>query len=204
MNEKTPRLLKKRQFHSRMFAVAAIFFVFVSSPMMPAGQFPRECMLWLGYALIIIGAMGRAYCSVFIGGRKNDEVIRSGPFSVVRNPLYVFSFIALVGVGLQSGMFILLALLVAAFTAYYPMVVAKEEAFLLDKFGETYENYLREVPRWKPNFKLWNEPTHSDCQPKFIRKTLMDASVFFLAMPIFSFIHTLQAHEVIPVWFMLP
>lgn len=204
MVEITPKLLKKRQFHSRVFAIAAAMLMFISSPLMPANAFPRECMLWVGYLLVIIGSMGRAYCSVFIGGRKNDEVVRSGPFSVVRNPLYVFSFIALTGVGLQSGMMIMLALLLSAFMAYYPLVVAKEEAFLLDKFGEPYAAYLREVPRWRPNFRLWSEPEHVDCQPKFIRKTLMDASVFFLAMPFFAVIHALQSQEIISIWFILP
>ncbi len=145
-------------------------------------------MLWLGYALVIIGAFGRIYCSAFIGGRKNDEVVREGPFSVVRNPLYVFSFLALVGIGLESGMFTLLALLVGAFILYYPLVVDKEEAYLKNKFGEPYAAYKREVPRWKPNFKLWKEPEQVDAKPKFIRRTAMDAAIFFLPLPCFSLI----------------
>lgn len=204
MTEMHPKLLKKRQFHSRMFVAAAILLAFISGPHSQAETFSRACMTWVGYALVIVGAMGRAYCSVFIGGRKNDEVIRSGPYSIVRNPLYVFSFLALVGVGLQSGMFMMLALLVSAFMAYYPMVVAKEEAFLLHKFGAPYEAYLREVPRWKPDFKLWNEPEYVECQPKFIRRTLMDAAVFFLPLPFFAILHALQAQQVVPVWFLLP
>ncbi len=199
-----PKLIKARQTHSRIFAILAVAFVLVSQPLLDEGSFTRQLMLWLGYLLVIFGAMGRAYCSTYIGGRKNDTVVRAGPFSVVRNPLYVFSFIAVAGIGLQSGMFTLLALLVGAFILYYPLVVEKEEAFLLSKFGPEYETYMREVPRWWPNLSLWKEPDQFDAKPKFIRRTLMDATIFFLPLPCFALIETLHANGILPLWLTLP
>lgn len=199
-----PKLLKARINHSRIFAVILLLMLLISKPLFDANHFPRECMLWLGYAMVIFGAFGRVYCSAFIGGRKNDEVIRSGSFSVVRNPLYVFSFIAMVGIGLQSGMLLVTGVLIAAFVMYYPLVVEKEEKFLENKFGEPYAVYKKEVPRWIPNLKLWNEPEQVDAKPKFIRKTMLDASVFFLAMPCFTIINALQTHSILPVWLTLP
>ncbi|MGE3713905.1 MAG: isoprenylcysteine carboxylmethyltransferase family protein [Alphaproteobacteria bacterium] len=198
-----PKLLKARQYHSRIFAVVVVAALLVAEPMMGWGHM-RNFFMLVGYAMIIFGAFGRAYCTVFIGGRKNDVVVRSGPFSVVRNPLYVFSFIAMVGVGLQSGMITLTALLVVAFMFYYPMVVAKEEGFLSHKFGEPYEAYKREVPRWIPNLKLWNEPEHTETQPKFVRRTMGDAAIFFLALPCFILISILQGSGILPVWFVIP
>lgn len=199
-----PKLLKARQNHSRIFAAAVVALLFVSKPMLQSGSFLRELMVWLGYAMVIFGAFGRVYSSAFIGGRKNDEVVRSGVFSVVRNPLYVFSFIAMVGIGLQSGMLLLTALLIASFVVYYPFVVAKEEGFLAHKFGEPYEKYKAEVPRWLPNLKLWNEPEQIDAKPKFIRRTALDAFVFFLPLPAFALIAHLQFSGILPVLFTLP
>lgn len=199
-----PKLLKERQRHSRIFAVVLVIVLLVSKPMFTAGNFPRECMLWLGYAMVIFGAFGRVYCSAFIGGRKNDEVVRIGPFSVVRNPLYVFSFIAMVGIGLQSGMLLVTAILIAAFVLYYPLVVAKEEAFLVHKFGEQYIKYKQEVPRWIPNLRLWNEPEQVNAKPEFIRKTALDAAIFFLPLPSFSLISSLQTDAILPIWLTLP
>src|SRR5579871_3425525 len=116
-----PKLLKARQLHSRIFAVLAVLLLLISQPWMADDNPLRQMMMWLGYALVIAGAFGRAYCSAFIGGRKNDVVVREGPFSVVRNPLYVFSFMAAVGIGMESGMFVMLALLAGAFILYYPL-----------------------------------------------------------------------------------
>lgn len=203
MNDNAPKLLKARQYHSRIFAGLAVTFLLVTAPEMAAHEFPRECMLWLGYALVIAGAMGRAYCSAYIGGRKNDVVVRGGPFSVVRNPLYVFSFLAVAGIGLQSGMLTLFVLLAAAFLLYYPAVVAREEAFLAQKFGNDYLQYMHDVPRWIPNLRLWNEPDAIESHPRFIRRTLMDAAIFFLPMPCFAIIEALHAHNVLPVWWTL-
>ncbi|MFW0776640.1 MAG: methyltransferase family protein [Rickettsiales bacterium] len=199
-----PKLLKARQFHSRLFAFGIIVLLLVSQPLMEAGSFMREAMLWIGYALVPIGAMGRVFCSVFIGGRKNDVVVRDGVFSVVRNPLYVFSFIATVGIGLQSGSWVMFALLTGVFVLYYPLVVAKEEAFLKHKFGEPYEKYMREVPRWFPNMELWQESEQLDAKPKFIRRTIGDALIFFLPMPCFAILNALHASGTLPVWLSLP
>ena len=199
-----PKLLKARQLHSRIFAVLAVLLVLFTQPLIHPGTLPRQIMLWLGYTLVIVGAFGRIYCSAFIGGRKNDVVVRDGPFSVVRNPLYVFSFLAVLGIGLESGMFVLVGLLCGAFMLYYPIVVAKEEAFLKNKFGEPYETYMREVPRWWPKLKLWNEPEQYDAKPKFIRKTAMDAAIFFLPLPCFIFITMMHAFHTLPVLFTLP
>jgi hypothetical protein len=161
-------------------------------------------MVWFGYALVIAGAFGRIFCSAFIGGKKNDVVVRDGPFSVVRNPLYVFSFIAVVGIGMESRMITVLFLLVASYVIYYPKVVAKEEAFLKHKFGEPYEKYMQEVPRWIPNPKLYREPETFESMPKFIRKTAMDAAIFFVPLPCFIIISSLQHYEWLPVWLILP
>jgi protein-S-isoprenylcysteine O-methyltransferase Ste14 len=199
-----PKLLKARRNHSKLFAILAIALLLVSQPLLPEGDFVRELMLWVGYVLVIFGAMGRAYCSTFIGGRKNDEVVREGPFSVVRNPLYVFSFIAVVGIGLQSGMYTMLFLLAGAFMLNYPLVVEREEAFLLNKFGAPYETYMQEVPRWIPNPNLWREPEQFDARPRFIRRTLLDATFFFLPLPCFALIGMLHAHGVLSLWLTLP
>lgn len=199
-----PTLLKSRQFHSRLFAVAAIFLLCTTAPEMPLDAFLRQIMLWVGYLLVIIGAFGRVYSSAFIGGRKNKRVIRIGPFSVVRNPLYVFSFIATLGIGLQSGMLTLAFALALAYAVYYPFVVKREESFLRHKFDESYEAYLREVPRWWPNFKLWDEPIETECRPKFIRHTMRDAAAFFLPFPAFMLVASLQAAHILPIWLTLP
>ena len=71
-------------------------------------------VLGLGLAAIIVAIVGRAWCSLYIGGRKNAQVMQDGPYSICRHPLYFFSTIGATGFGL-----LLDSLLLAALFAYY-------------------------------------------------------------------------------------
>jgi protein-S-isoprenylcysteine O-methyltransferase Ste14 len=199
-----PTLQKTRIKHSRILVAAVMLaLLFVR----PAGS-PDALVALLrdgaGVALVMFGVFGRVYCSLFIGGRKNTLVVRQGPYSVVRNPLYVFSFLAMLGVCLLSGMLALLVVMVAAFVFYYPNVVRREEAFLMAKYGEAYAAYVREVPRWLPCLSLWQQPELVEVKPEFVFKTMRDASVFLCVPLYFYVVELLQAQQVVPVWLMLP
>lgn len=187
-----PKLQKSRIRHTRVF-----LWLLFPLLIMGHGLFGYEgwidlAMETVGYALVIMCVLGRGYCALFIGGRKNDELVMQGPFSVCRNPLYFFSFLGVVGIGMQSDMLLLLGLLVVGFAFYYRIVIRKEEAFLSHKFGEAYATYKARVPVFLPKMSLWVEPESINTQPKFVRRTLTDAVAFFLPMPIFEMLEMLN------------
>lgn len=188
------KLLKARQRHSRWFVILLLLPLTLFSAARLDGGLLETLMEWIGFALVVVCVLGRSYCSAFIGGIKNERVVREGPFSMVRNPLYVFSFIGVVGIGLQSGKLTLLALLVASFVVYYRFVVQKEEAYLTEKFGDDYRRYCTETPRWFPKLDRWNEPAEVVVRPYFIRHTMLDATVFFLPWPCFKLLALMQQH----------
>jgi len=197
-------LLKARIRHTRMFFFALLPFILFSRGMLAEDGAAHALMGWAGYLMVIVCVLGRGYCSAFIGGRKNDMLIAEGPFSLMRNPLYVFSFIGVMGIGLQSGMATLALTLSLCFMFYYPKVVAREEAYLLNRFGDVYRDYMRKTPRWLPQWKNWIEPEYISTQPRLFRETLRDASVFFAAFPIFALLGWLHQQGIIPVYFLLP
>lgn len=196
------RLLKSRITYSRLFAVFALALVLTSTAKWNAVTV--WALAWLGYPLVITGVFIRVYCSVFIGGRKNDELITDGPFSIVRNPLYVGSFIALAGIGMQTGSVTLLALLVGGFLAYYPFVIRREEAFLNQRFGDAYRRYMADTPSAIPSFKCWHSPAELACKPHNILRTMLDGLVFFLPLPVLSMVRLMHEHGQLPVMWLLP
>jgi len=103
-----------------------------------------------GLVLLVVCTFGRLWASLYASGYKDEVVIERGPYAAVRNPLYLFSFIGVVGMGLVSENLLVLGLAPLVFLVYYPFVVRSEERFLLARFGAAYADYLRRVPRFVP------------------------------------------------------
>ena len=102
----------------------------------------HEGMEAFGLLLIAICIVGRAWCSLYIGGRKKAEIVHRGPYSISRNPLYVFSFMGAFGMGAQSGSVTIATLFLVLTYLVFLATVKREEAWLAGEFGEPYKAYM--------------------------------------------------------------
>jgi protein-S-isoprenylcysteine O-methyltransferase Ste14 len=153
----------------------------------------------VGTMLIVIAIIGRTWCTLYIGGRKRKELVRTGPYSIVRHPLYLFSLIALAGVGAQTGS-IIVALLALVAMGWPLAAVARQEEKVLDElFGAEHAAYVRDVPALIPNPKLWSDVETLEVRPAFVGRTFLEASLMLIAIPIVELVHALQARGVLPV-----
>jgi protein-S-isoprenylcysteine O-methyltransferase Ste14 len=191
-------LLKARVRHTRIFLALLVPLVAVTSPSWPESSLPHEAMEWAGHLLVPAGVLIRVFASLYIGGRKNDELITDGPFSIVRNPLYVGSFGATTGLALLTGSLVMTALLALSFAAYYSATIAREEVFLHRKFGVRYRRYARRVPRWIPSPGLWESPEELAAKPRFVLRTILDGSLFLLCIPILESLCELRSAGAVP------
>ena len=62
-----------------------------------------EALQLAGLGCVACAALGRIWTSVFIAGFKDQLLVRSGPYAVVRHPLYALSMLAMLGLGLTTG-----------------------------------------------------------------------------------------------------
>jgi len=83
-------------------------------------------LLVLGYALTGVGVIGRVWCLSYIAGHKTADLVTDGPYSLCRNPLYFFSLLGAVGVGLGSSTLTFPLLVMVGFAIYYPAVIKAE------------------------------------------------------------------------------
>ena len=174
--------------------VVALLFVGSRS----AGHF-HEYIEAFGLSLIVAAIIGRMWCTLYIGGRKSAEIVRSGPYSVTRNPLYVFSTIGAMGIGAQTGSLIVaLGFGILCYVAF-SIVIRAEEKFLEQNFGEPYRAYCRDVPRFFPKLSLYNDDATVTVKLDRLYHTFTDGLVFFVAYPFFEFIEYLQGIDVLPV-----
>src|ERR1700694_765604 len=171
-----------------------IALVVVADSRWPGGHPVHETIEWIGISCIVFAIVGRTWCSLYIGGRKTRMLVAVGPYSVCRNPLYVFSIIGGAGVGAQLGSFVLAAAGgVLAWLVFF-LVALKEEEALTAAFGENYRRYIERVPRFLPRWRLWRDVETLEIRPRAVLITFVDACVFPVAIPLaggFEFLHEL-------------
>ncbi len=114
---------------------------------------PRSATI--GTLLIVLGMIARIYTVAFMSDDTqdspgSDQLITSGPFALVRNPLYISNILITLGVVFYSGVVILGTLILGFFVFQYHCITKYEESSLLAKFGDEYQRYMDRVPAWVP------------------------------------------------------
>jgi protein-S-isoprenylcysteine O-methyltransferase Ste14 len=169
-----------------------------------SGGFLHEAAEIGGMILIAMAIVGRSWCTLYIGGRKAHEIVAMGPYSISRNPLYVFSLIGVAGIGLQTGSLVLGLLLAAVALAIFLPVILSEEGALASNFGAEYEAYRARVPRFGPRISAWRDTETVVVHPRRLWRTFAEALLFLLAMPLCEAIDRLQDAGYLVPLFHLP
>lgn len=79
-----------------------------------------------------------------------DHITQTGPFSAVRNPLYLGSLVELFGFALCLGW--PAAVIYSGLHAWrYHRIILHEEELFRSDWGSQFDQYCKKVPRWIPN-----------------------------------------------------
>ncbi len=84
------------------------------------------------------------YWSGMVMVKVGHRIIKSGPYRIVRNPMYTGLLIAYVGAAIAIGELLAFVALIIGIAAVWIKIKAEEE-ILLEKFGEEYLQYKRDV-----------------------------------------------------------
>ncbi len=143
--------------------------------------------IFIGLTIVVIGELFRYWGVVYAGsatrttsGVGANQLIVSGAFAHLRNPLYLGNILIYLGVGIMSmALFPYLQIVALAFfTFQYYFIIAEEEEFLLKTFGKKYEAYKAEVPKLIPRISAYksddtkNQPLKLKAGLKSERRTL--------------------------------
>jgi protein-S-isoprenylcysteine O-methyltransferase Ste14 len=102
--------------------------------------------------LVLAGYLAKTGLSIVFGEeREKPSVIRESVFSVVRHPIYLSEILLYLGLLMLSISLAAAAVWVVAI-GFLHYISRYEERLLLERFGEEYERYMREVPMWIPRF----------------------------------------------------
>ena len=112
---------------------------------------------WLGLLMTIAGVAFAVWARVAIGSnwsgtvtvKQNHELIRTGPYALVRHPIYTGIMFAAFGTAIFHGEVQSLIVLLAIFSVLVPKMRA-EERLMTEQFGTEYTNYRQKTKALVP------------------------------------------------------
>ena len=174
---------RKRLIFVRAAAVLAGLLLFLTKPALSEGSDGHEMLEFFGFCLVLACVAGRLWSILYVGGKKNEELVSTGPFSMSQNPLYFFSTVGAVGIGLLYGSVLAALALGLASFLIFRVTARKEAAYLLGKFGPAYLAYTRRTPRFWPNPLIYSDGDQMEFSTRALKRTFFDGLYFLAIFP---------------------
>ena len=129
---------------------------------------PSAILITAGVAVTAAGELIRLWGVRHIGAisrtrsQRLGPLVATGPFALIRNPLYVGNILIWVGFALSARLVWLAPLIVLLLGAEYHAIVRWEESLLVSRLGDAYRDYAAHVPRWLPTFNRRDRRARKD------------------------------------------
>ncbi|AMX95852.1 isoprenylcysteine carboxylmethyltransferase family protein [Mesorhizobium ciceri] len=184
---------RKRLIFVRVAAALAVLLLFLTKPGLSEGSDGHETLEFFGFCLVLVCVVGRLWSILYVGGKKNEELVSTGPFSTTQNPLYFFSTVGAVGIGLLYGSLMTAVALGLASFFIFRVTARKEAEFLLGKFGPAYLAYTKSTPRFWPNPLLYRDDDELQFSTRALKRTFFDGLYFLAIFPAIELVEHFRA-----------
>ena len=123
---------------------------------MPPMPIAGAARIALGVAIIIAGIVPAAWARIHfirtgqsvIPWKPTPELIFGGPYRYTRNPMYVGLALMQIGIGIAFDNLWIALLALVTLVIIHVIAVGPEEAYLAQKFGDPYRQYMTRVRRY--------------------------------------------------------
>jgi protein-S-isoprenylcysteine O-methyltransferase Ste14 len=112
---------------------------------------------WVGFCFVVAGAIVAVWARTILGAnwsamvtvKRDHELVRRGPYALVRHPIYTGLLLGFFGTALAQGEVRGAVALVTAFIVF-SYKAGIEERFMEQQFGDEYARYKRDVKKLIP------------------------------------------------------
>jgi hypothetical protein len=109
---------------------------------------PTQELFWAGTAVAVLGILVRVWASGFVV--KNKELSTTGPYGLVRHPLYTGNILMLIGYSLANGQIWPWAVGIFFLVFWYPPAISYEDKKLHKIFGDAWLQWSQNTPALMP------------------------------------------------------
>ncbi len=120
------------------------------------------------------------------GGQLADQLNETGIYSIVRHPLYLGNFLMWLAIAMLTANTTYIVGFVLAYWLYYERIMYAEEAFLRNKFGESYTKWSANVPAFIPKLSGFVAPKYPFSIKKVLKKEKNGVAALFLLFFLFE------------------
>lgn len=157
-----------------------------------------------GYAFLLAGVSVRIWSILYVGGRKSQELVTDGPYSLCRHPLYVGTFLLTIGAGLCFENIPMLAAGLLIILPVHLVVARMEEQHLTEKFPQEYPRYAQRVPRFWPRLRNYRSRENIVIASAAIRRVAIDVLGVMLIPEAEDLLEILHEHAILPTLWHFP
>jgi protein-S-isoprenylcysteine O-methyltransferase Ste14 len=191
--------INKRLFIPKLLFLPAILLALVSQHVYIEDGFWDTTWEVVSFLILMVAAIGRVWTAAYISGRKTQELVIDGPYSLTRNPLYFFSFLAYLGAGLAFEKLTVALAFVVAFWLSHAATILAEESKLRNKYGDKYDDYAKTVPRFWPRIGRMKLPDTVTFSPVVFNRAVLHCGFIMLAYLLAHLIEYAQVAGVVPI-----
>lgn len=164
-----PWLARSRAWISLLVLIPVIAAVVLSKPRVSLDSWTDFACEACGGILFTLGVFFRWWATLYIGGRKTNQLTTEGPYSICRNPIYLGTFLLTMAVAVFLGSLTLVVGIFLVSIFYFQTTVSVEEERLLARHGEEFRDYCARVPRIIPSLRSYQSPVAVELRMEGLR-----------------------------------
>ncbi len=159
---------------------------------------------WIAVAIAatVFRFMAKGFAALGTSGPEREAakaatLNTTGPYSIVRNPLYVGRILIYSAIGFLSGEWAYGVVVFFLSFLHFERIIAYEEQFLSAKFGKAYVDWAARTPALLPKPSLWSSPTHPFWWRRAFRRESNKGIALFATIIAY---HVILDHGATGVW----